>query len=362
MTSTTLSPELRCAADPQIDAVARAILRQGVQQLAGDPDVQALLLSGSLAYGNACGVVVGGQPWLLSDVDFVVVPTRTARASLRLDLAQLSADFSVRARPLGLAAHAEFGLLTQRTLAQPPDRMFLHDLARRGTTLAGDEAPLRELRAALEARRPPAGEGRDLACNRLAGLLWMLDQVGASDAIRRLVLRYQFCKVYADAILAVETAAAHADCRDARAVLQRQRPAAARWHAWRAAPEPDPGAPAQLLAEWRSCLSDQVELAGALDEPPPQSPRALLRNAMAWARLPGPTVGLAARLGLAGSPLAVAHAACLVLADEYLAGPLADWIGRAREAVGLWRTALNGHDDTSPRWEQDVLQLLKEHA
>jgi hypothetical protein len=349
------------ATRPEVDRICREVLSEALAALARVDGIAAVLLAGSLAAGRACGTRVAGRPALLSDVDLVVVPGPTASPRLRRELVAHAARLNRGLLQRGLLSHLEFGVLQPRTLMQPDDRLFLHDLAAHGRTLAGDPSWLERLRSALRGRQPAPVEGERLVLNRLAGQLYMLPWFASADAQLRLVARYHFAKVYADhelglrVLLGLAQAAAHP-------VLVRQAAARARWSSLREEDcATDPGSIAELCLAWRECLRDQVEAAAACAAVAvPRENRSWLRNLSSWASLPGCGRPWSERLGLKGSPLAIAHASAVAAAREVLEGPAVTraWAENARGVVGLWRRAVAGTDDTPVTFVPDVLRFL----
>ncbi len=352
-----------CARDPEVDRACKAVVAEAVSAVEGDADVGAVVLTGSLTRGAACGTILDGAPSILSDVDMVVVPRPDASPDLRGRLARVSGEVTGACRHLGLVSHVEYGLLSRRTLSRPKNRLFLHDLARTGITLAGNPEDLETLRARLAGQRVDPEEGRILVLNRIAGQVYMLGHVASPEVLDRLVARYQFAKAYADSALALRIVEGRYDDNPFRhGVLDRQAGAARKWEAFRADPPLDPGTGPDLLEEWRATVRDQLSVAeacGALARTGRRAPS--LAHALAWSRLAGARPPLKARLGLDGSPLRAAHLKCAALARHLVDGRVdpAWWSARARTAVGFWRTAGNGSDDTPKTYTERVSGLLR---
>jgi len=348
-----------------VDRLARAAVAEAVSLVERERVAAAVLLTGSLARGAACGVLIGGEARLLSDVDLGVVPRPDAPPDVRERLARLAAEATRRAAALGLVSHVEFGLLPARVLARPRDRLVLHDLARTGVTVAGDDGHLETLRQQLRGRRVDVEEGRILILNRIAGQVYMLGHLASPDPLDRLVARYQFAKAYADSRLALAIVdRTYPGDASYHPVLDRQATAARRWDAFRENPPADPGPPARLLLEWKAAVRDQLEVARAAGALRPRRGVPNVFHALAWSRIPDVSPAWSERLGFKGSPLQAAHARCVSLAGALLeeCADASAWARSAREAVGFWRLAVNGTDDTPADYEARVRDLLRRES
>jgi len=350
---------------PEVDRVARATVAEALTLVEGERLAAAVLLTGSLAQGAACGALIDGEARLLSDVDLGVVPRPDAPSDIRDRLSRLAEEATRRAAPMGFVSHVDFGLLHPRVLARPRDRLVLHDLARIGITVAGDERYLATLRRRLAGRQVDVREGRILVLNRIAGQILTLPDLASPDPLHRLVARYQFAKAYADNRVALSIVnRRYPGDPIAHPVLERQATAARQWMAFREDPPADPGPPERLLVEWKATVRDQLEVAraaGAL-----RLPRGVpnVFHALAWSRIPQVSPGWSERCGLKGSPLQAAHVRCVSLARALLDGRVdaPAWARSAREAVGFWRLAINGTDDTASGYEARVSELLGRKA
>ena len=161
-------PEARFAPGTgfEVSGALRPLL-QRVAERAG-PELEALILSGSHATGEAVWTPLEGRMVSLSDVDLYAV-MRTEAAAAR---AGRSAVVSARERQAwGLLAPVEVAFVTLAGLARMPARPGTVELARSGRVVAGDAGVL----ARLPRWQPAAIDAEErllLLENRAFELLW----------------------------------------------------------------------------------------------------------------------------------------------------------------------------------------------
>lgn len=339
------------AADPCVNDVCNVLVERAARAVRGIEDVDALWIAGSLARGEACGTLIKGKAYVLSDVDGVVVPRPNAAVQpLRERLAEIAEKLTESSRSDGFLSHLDLGVISQRAVQRPQNKLFLHDVARHGKTVWGDRRPLERLQAGLRGRRVDPNEGRILALNRIAGQLFMLDHFASDNAMKRLLARFHFAKVYADNEIALRVVrGAYHRPNFRHTVLDKHAEQIERWRVFRRTPLADPGTGEQLFAEWIACARDQLEVAAACRAIGSKRGSLRLKDAMEWSRVRSHRPALRERFGLGGSPLEVAHDRCVELMRRLVDGAVDDghaWAERVHEAVGLWRVALTGINDT----------------
>jgi len=165
-------------------ALARAAERAG-------PGLEALILSGSHATGEAVWAPLDGRTVSLSDVDlYAVMRTEAAAAAARADRAPIA---SARERlEWGLLAPVEVAFVTLGGLARTAARPGTVELARCGRVVAGDAGVL----ARLPRWEPAAIDAEErllLLENRAFELLWA-DAAWAGNAAPRLRSRHAVLK------------------------------------------------------------------------------------------------------------------------------------------------------------------------
>jgi predicted nucleotidyltransferase len=165
-------------------ALSRAVERAG-------PGLEALILSGSHASGEAVWATLEGRTVSLSDVDlYAVMRTEAAAAAARADRTPLA---SARERlEWGLLAPVEVAFVTLAGLARMPARPGTVELARSGRVVAGDAGVL----ARLPRWEPAAIDAEErllLLENRAFELLWA-DAAWAGHDSPRLQARHAVLK------------------------------------------------------------------------------------------------------------------------------------------------------------------------
>ena len=212
-------------------ALARAVERTGA-------GLEALILSGSHATGEAVWTSFEGRDVSLSDVDlFAVVRSEAARAAAANAGPRALASARER-REWGLLAPVELAIVTAAGLARMPARPGTVELARSGRVVAGDPGVL----ARLPRWEPAAIDAEErllLLENRAFELLWADAAWPASaDTLSRLGARHAVLKT------ALELAAA-------RTLAHGELPAGAAARVARArALGPPAGAPSWLAGAW----------------------------------------------------------------------------------------------------------------
>jgi hypothetical protein len=212
----------------------RSVLAR-VAERAG-PELEALILSGSHATGEAVWTPLDGRPVSLSDVDlYAVMRTEAAMASAR---AARSPVVSARERQAwGFLAPVEVAFVTLAGLARMPARPGTVELARSGRVVAGDASVLARLPHSWQPLAIDAEERLLLLENRAFELLWA-DAVWAENAVSRLRARHAVLKA------ALELAAW-------RTLAQGELPAGAGARVSRASALGSPdGAPSWLAGAW----------------------------------------------------------------------------------------------------------------
>jgi len=200
------------------------------------PELEALILSGSHATGEAVWTPLDGRPVSLSDVDlYAVMRTEAAMASAR---AARSPVVSARERQAwGFLAPVEVAFVTLAGLARMPARPGTVELARSGRVVAGDASVLARLPHSWQPLAIDAEEQLLLLENRAFELLWA-DAVWAENAVSRLRARHAVLKA------ALELAAW-------RTLAQGELPAGAEARVSRASALGSPdGAPSWLAGAW----------------------------------------------------------------------------------------------------------------
>ncbi|HXJ69947.1 MAG TPA: hypothetical protein VNM39_13640, partial [Verrucomicrobiae bacterium] len=170
------------------DVLRPALERAG--ERAG-PGLEALILSGSHATGEAVWTPLDGRTVSLSDVDlYAVMRTESAAAAARAGGAPIA---SARERlEWGLLAPVEVAFVSTAGLARMPARPGTVELARSGRVVAGDAGVL----ARLPRWEPAAIDAEErllLLENRAFELLWA-DAAWAGNAAPRLQSRHAVLK------------------------------------------------------------------------------------------------------------------------------------------------------------------------
>ena len=165
-------------------AFARVVERAG-------SGLEALILSGSHATGEAAWTQLDGRTVSLSDVDlYAVMRTEAAAGSARAERAPVA---NARERlAWGLLAPVEVAFVTFAGLARMPARPGTVELARSGRVVAGDASAL----ARLPRWQPSAIDAEErllLLENRAFELLWA-DAAWAGNAAPRLRARHAVLK------------------------------------------------------------------------------------------------------------------------------------------------------------------------
>jgi len=221
----------------EVSDVLRPALERAVER--AGPGLEALILSGSHAMGEAVWTALDGRIVSLSDVDlYAVMRTDAAAAGARAVHAPV---VSARERlSWGLLAPVEVAFVTLPGLARMAARPGTVELSRSARVVAGDESVL----ARLPRWQPAAIDAEErllLLENRAFELLWA-DAAWAGNAVPRLRARHAVLKA------ALELAAA-------RTLAAGELPAGAAARVARAIELGSPtGAPSWLAGAWEGLL------------------------------------------------------------------------------------------------------------
>jgi hypothetical protein len=187
------------SADPKRDAALRPSVERAVRTVvdAVGPDrIEAVVLAGSLARGEASVLLEAGTFRLLGDMEFLIVMRDASDwARTRREMATLSAHVTRSLREAGETATVEYtpaGLSYLRRAIRPC--IFAHDLIHTGKVVWGRPDVLSEVRA-FDARDIPREDALRLLMNRVVELMLPEESATGAEEWRE---PYQLVKVILD--------------------------------------------------------------------------------------------------------------------------------------------------------------------
>lgn len=192
------------AADPRKDEFYGALLERAVRGLVetlGEESLEAVLLIGAPARGEATVVDTPDGLYSLSDIDLMCVSSAPAGA-LRPRVASLQSALNEELRPLSKGI--DVSVRTRADIASLPPLIATYEMLRSPAVIWGDPGILKSLPTMSVDEIPPA-EGLRLLHNRIVEVLLVHEHVSSPTPDRRaaLTILYGMAKLALDAVTAV---------------------------------------------------------------------------------------------------------------------------------------------------------------